>query len=434
MINKIKHILPSDIALIDVFIVFCYIFSFYIVGPVTSSLVVVFPFVFYCIYYKKWSKYMCIELKNPFVVRVFLFLCFLIGVGAIYSCLHLTMELEYIKVMFGQIIQFICGVFIIVYLKYQKHYDAMKMEKIIIWAFLVQSVIQLVAMSIPSFAQFILHFSRAHDLQDAYGGGVRGLALSSGVGWSLALAYGLVYIVFVKRYMLRGVNIENIIMGMLLFMGTFFAGRTGFVGAGLGGIYFLISNQQSSTAKLRLIIKILFGIVLFCLGFYFLFPTMTEHLIENVFPFAFEPFYRLYYNDSFSTSSTDKLGEMWESIPTIKEILLGTGYFTDPFTGAYYKHTDVGILRNLFYWGIGGYGLLIIYQLMLIGPIKYVNNQDVSRFNIFFYKCLIIVYLFFLECKAMTVGFNKMTFSIIFFIAYFYYEDAHSHSKKYIAG
>ena len=47
-------------------------------------------------------------------------------------------------------------------------------------------------MSIPSFAHFILYFSRAHDLQDAYGGGVRGLALSSGVGWSLGLAYGLI--------------------------------------------------------------------------------------------------------------------------------------------------------------------------------------------------------------------------------------------------
>ena len=83
-------------------------------------------------------------------------------------------------------------------------------------------------MSIPSFAHFILYFSRALDLQDAYGGGGRGLALSSGVGWSLGLAYGLIYIVFVKRYLLSGVNMKSTFIGILLLMGTIFAGRTGF--------------------------------------------------------------------------------------------------------------------------------------------------------------------------------------------------------------
>lgn len=154
-----------------------------------------------------------------------------------YSCLHLTMELEYIKVLIAQMFHFICGIFIIIYLKYQKQYTTLKIEQTIIWAFLVQSIIQLIAMSIPSFAHFILYFSRAHDLQDAYGGGVRGLALSSGVGWSLGLAYGLIYIVFVKRYLLSGVNMKSTLIGILLLMGTIFAGRTGFVGACLGGIF-----------------------------------------------------------------------------------------------------------------------------------------------------------------------------------------------------
>ena len=99
--------------------------------------------------------------------------------------------------------------------------------------------------------------------------------------------------------------------------------------------------------------------------------------------------------------------------------------------GAYYKHIDIGILRNLFYWGIGGYILLIIYQLILIAPIKYNKIQRVSHFNMFFYKLLIIVYLFLLECKAVTIGLNKMTFSVIFLIAYFYFDEIHS--KKYIA-
>ena len=321
---------------------------------------------------------------------------------------------------------FICGIFIVIYLKYQKQYTVLKIEQTIIWAFLVQSIIQLIAMSVPSFAHFILYFSRAHDLQDAYGGGVRGLALSSGVGWSLGLAYGLIYIVFVKRYLLRGVNMRSTLMGILLLMGTIFAGRTGFVGACLGGIFFMISNQQSYRTKLMFILKILLGVALFFLFLYFLFPSMTEHLVDNVFPFAFEPFYKMYYNDEFSTSSTDRLEEMWQVSTSIEEILYGSGSFIDTLTGAYYKHVDIGVLRNLFYWGIGGYMLLIIYQLILIAPIKYNKIQHVSHFNMFFYKLLIIVYLFLLECKAVTIGLNKMTFSVVFLISYFYFDEIHS--------
>lgn len=431
MVVKNMERLSTDIDFIDVFLVFCYIFSFYVIGPLTSSIIVAFPIIFYSLYYKKWSNCFCKELNNSFIIRIWLFQFLLIGVATFYSCLHLTMELEYIKVLIGQMLHFICGIFIVIHLKCQKNYNALKIEKAIIWAFLAQSIIQLIAMSVPSFAHSILYFSRANDLQEAYGGGVRGLALSSGVGWSLALAYGLIYIVFVKRYLLYGVNLKKIVMGMLLLIGTFFAGRTGFVGAGLGGVYFLISNQQSYVTKLSLIAKILFGIILFCTSFYLFFPAMTEHLVDNVFPFAFEPFYKMYYSDEFSTSSTDTLGEMWEVSTSIEEILFGSGFFTDPVTGLYYKFVDVGVLRNLFYWGIGGYTLIIIYQLMLISPIKYDKIQNVSRFNMFFYKFSIILYLFLLECKAMTIGFNKMTFSVIFLIAYFYFED--THFRKYIA-
>ena len=36
------------------------------------------------------------------------------------------MELEYIKVLIAQMFHFICGIFIIIYLKYQKQYTTLK--------------------------------------------------------------------------------------------------------------------------------------------------------------------------------------------------------------------------------------------------------------------------------------------------------------------
>lgn len=176
---EINNNISSTIPLVDIVLVFCYVFSFYVIGPLTSSVIIALPLMFCCLYKKKWGYCLLLELKNSFIVRIFISQWLLIGIAVFYSCLHLTMELEYIKVLIAQMFHFICGIFIIIYLKYQKQYTTLKIEQTIIWAFLVQSIIQLIAMSIPSFAHFILYFSRAHDLQDAYGGGVRGLALSS---------------------------------------------------------------------------------------------------------------------------------------------------------------------------------------------------------------------------------------------------------------
>ncbi|KAA6334519.1 hypothetical protein EZS27_017171 [termite gut metagenome] len=410
--------------LIGLLFIFCYIFSFYIVGPITSSLIIALSIIICCGISSIYKGWLSREIENPFTIKIFFFQFLLIFVGLFYSIIHLSFDYSYIKVLFTQQIHFIAGIFIVIYLKNRLHVSSIDVEKHIVYAFLIQSIIQLVASVSPSFASVLLLFSRANELQEAYGGGVRGLALSSGTGWSLGLSYGLVYIIFVKRFLLYKIGILEIIIGILLLAGTFFAGRTGFVGAAIGGLFFILNNRKSFILKLFLIIKSIFFIVIFCIFFYLLFPILTNHLIEHVFPFAFEPFYKLAYNDSFSTGSTDTLLRMWSVPISFIEIFCGTGYFTDPITDTYFMRVDVGVLRNLFYWGIGGYLLVIIYQIVLIQPIRYIKEKaSTSKYNMILYQCAIILYLFLLELKAMTIGFNKMTFSIVFLLSYFYFED-----------
>lgn len=405
-------------------IVFFYIFSFYIVGPLTSSIFIAVPFIVCCLISSIYRNWLFDELKNPFILQILLFQLLLIGLGLWYSTVHLTFDFSYIKTIFGQMIHFICGIFIILYLKNKNRIDSSDIEKYIIYAFLIQSLIQLIAITSPTIAAFILYFNRAEALQAAYGGGVRGLALSSGVGWSLALTYGLVYIIYTKRYLLNRIRIKEILGGIILLSGTFFAGRTGFVGACLGSLFFLLNNQKKILYKFFFVLEIFFSLILFCCLFYLLFPGLTNHLVEKVFPFALEPFYKLYYNDRFSTGSTDVLSEMWQVPVSLSEFLFGTGYFMDPVSGAYYKAVDVGVLRNLFYWGILGYTILVIYQLVMIRPIRYVEKvSTTSHRNMILYKNFIILYLVLLEFKAMTIGFNKMTFSVIFLLSFFYLED-----------
>ena len=84
-----------------------------------------------------------------------------------------------------------------------------------------------------------------------------------------------------------------------------------------------------------------------------------------------------------------------------------------------YIYQDTGFAKNLLILGI-----VCALASFLLSVFFRINNITIV-------VQVIIVYLFLLECKAVTIGLNKMTFSVIFLIAYFYFDEIHS--KKYIA-
>ena len=103
---EINNNISSTIPLVDIVLVFCYVFSFYVIGPLTSSVIIALPLMFCCLYKKKWGYCLLLELKNSFIVRIFISQWLLIGIAVFYSCLHLTMELEYIKVLIAQMFHY----------------------------------------------------------------------------------------------------------------------------------------------------------------------------------------------------------------------------------------------------------------------------------------------------------------------------------------
>lgn len=413
-----KHISQSIICkdLYCTLIVFCYVFSFYVIGFITSSILIAIP----CIYICLRDKLFHIDTYTKCVVYFILFTIFL---GLLYSCIiHITFDYSYVKVMFAQLIHIIMGLFVVKFLHNHYRLTSLDIEKYIVYAFFVQSLIEIIASMTPSLAAALLPFNRAYNFAENEAGR-RGLALASGTGWSLGLSFGLLYIIFVKRYLLESISVSKIFVGVILLAGTMFAGRTGFVGAAFGILLYFFNANKGVAYKIALVLKILFVIALACFIFYILFPALVNHLVERVFPFAFEPFYKLYYNNEFSTGSTDVLQEMWEVSISPIEILIGTGYFTDPLTGSYYMHIDIGILRNLFYWGILGYATMIVYQLYLLSPVRTHRENNKIRWNTEAYRWCMICFLFIMEFKAMTIGFNKMALSMVFLLGYFYYHE-----------
>lgn len=109
--------------------VFCYVFSFYIIGPITSSVIIAVPFLYLYLHDKAYFH------QDVYSVRTLSFLTLIIFAGLAYSALHVTFDYSYVKTMFGQMIHLLMGVVIVTDLRKRYHVTALDIEKYIVWAF-----------------------------------------------------------------------------------------------------------------------------------------------------------------------------------------------------------------------------------------------------------------------------------------------------------
>ena len=150
--------------------------------------------------------------------------------------------------------------------------------------------------------------------------------------------------------------------------------RTTIVGTALGLAYLLINispfkkNLSSSVLKtwIWLIMEIL-AIVILVVSLY-----NSDDKFRRRTRFAFEGFFSLVEEGHWRTGSNDVLESMYVFPDNPETWLIGDGYFVIPgsdpnymgeSTEGYYKGTDVGYLRFIFFFGLIG---LVIYSLYII--------------------------------------------------------------------
>jgi hypothetical protein len=264
------------------------------------------------------------------------------------------------------------------------------------------------------FSDIIVLFNHDDKLHSGYDG-IRGLGLSGGTGSGLGWAYGLAIILYTKVYLIetKKITINIVATGLLLFLGIFFSARTGFLGCILSSICFVFSP----IGKLEKIKKM--GVFIFMLSLvigivYLIFYNWISIIIEKVLPYVFEFFYNKAKTGRLETSSTNTLLEMWKTAQFINEenFLLGDGRFTEPVTGRYYHRTDVGYLRNMFYWGFIGTIINYFCQIYIFKGIL-LSNKNAGDKRFVFY---LLLFEFIVELKANTVSFSHITMT--FFIYY----------------
>lgn len=162
----------------------------------------------------------------------------------------------------------------------------------------------------------------------------------------------------------------------ITFIGNMIA-RTTMIGIALGLVYWCITLFFSnSTVPKKDYTYFKIGGWL-CVFLFFSLPVIidlynTDPIFYKHIRFAFEGFFSLVEKGKWEVSSNEILKDMYVLPDNLKTWIMGDGYFSSPRTdpyfigeivGGYYKGTDVGWLRFIFYFGIIG---LSLFSLFLI--------------------------------------------------------------------
>ena len=395
------------------FLLFCYIFSFYILVFPASMLIAAPLFLCVCVN-KTWLFSFLRIWGTNFIRRAFIFQIFLIGFSGIFPVIYRTADFSFMKLMITQMVHFVCAIFFFTYIDV-KNIGFDKVVKSFILIFVIQTFIELIATSFPSsigkFVRLFNHF----DPESVIGLGdrVRGYALSAATTYHLSLVYGVAFILYIKTLVeSKKIRFRQLITGLLIVVGVFFAGRTGFVGIGIGCIYFLISLKVKTRNKFSAIIKLLVSMVIIISLTLTVAPKkFKDMVVDYLIPYAFEFVYQKLDSGKTQTASTNELKEMWHRDFDERELIFGSGKYTTD-EGRYYMHVDPGILRHLLYGGILFYLLLVFYQMLITFPLK--KRADYYIF------ILIFIYFLFMDFKGVTVGMNKFAFSSTLLLGFSY--------------
>ena len=136
------------------------------------------------------------------------------------------------------------------------------------------------------------------------------------------------------------------------------------------------------------------------------------------YEWAMEPFITYASDGSLGTVSSNYMISMMYFMPKMKTFFFGDGYFTDPYTGAYYMRTDVGFIRPILFYGVFAQALgYLIPIVLLIGASRLIKH---TKSNYFLSVCCFLMFfqMVFFEFKG-TVLVLTVAFALgIFLSAY----------------
>ena len=227
--------------------------------------------------------------------------------------------------------------------------------------------------------------------------------------FELPAAYGVACIIFFRLQLMSDQNYlrdwKAFTVMFLILLGIGLSGRTGFVGFGLGLLFYLVFSWREISQIGRNLAKIAGGFLCLLAVFYIvLTPVQRDSISNKLLPFAFEAYYTWRDTGEFRTNSTDALEEIHYYPLSSKTILWGDGGTSDDFTK--YVHTDAGYMNHIIFGGIFYLLILIWYQWLYFRQPTRMAKLENSREGDIDYFCFLFLFahMFILQYKGNSIG------------------------------
>ena len=357
-------------------------------------------------------------IRRGYVGRIFIWTICLVIIGAIFTIINGAFEFSRTVALISLLIGLISV--IIIFPSLNKENDttiisSQYMEKLIVYVFIIQSIISILSFVSPSVKEMISHFQFKEDadLADESYSGFRGLALSGRLYFEFAASCGLVVIYQFKRILeSKTIGFKELLLLLLLVICGFFAGRTSLVGFGVG-FGLLLVMKRSVNFKISFILKFLFLLCLSFISLIIVLPSqISDFIFEHLLPWVFDVFIKLHETGSTEDSvSFNGLNQMYENVViTAQEWLVGSGIYTEP-SGRYYGHVDAGYLRQILYWGIVGSIISFLYTINLfVKPWKLNRSKKGERL----FLLTILIYTLIVQYKGDLLSISRFYYVILF--------------------
>lgn len=350
--------------------------------------------------------------SNKDNVCLFTLLLSLFPVTGLFALLHQTNDFTLLKALLLQLILITSAMMVFPILTFNKSNQHLSIIKLLITLFILQSIIEMLAFSFPSVAELVKFFQK-EEVGVRGGVGLRALALTGNPYFDLASGFGFIFIVLIRYIDVsgdKGFKFKYIIILLVFIIGSLFAGRSAFIGLGFAmGYYFLLWGKTLKTKILGFLKLVVLSIIIGILVFVFLPANIKDLVVNRLLPFAFEFAYNYYYFGEATTASTMELQQMYFPI-SIKTFFIGDGRYAGINTD-YYMGTDAGYMRNVLFFGIGGFFLILLYQLsffkkplqLIISGIKIRGLR--SDYNSLLFFVLILLLMLLLHYKGEVLAY-----------------------------
>ncbi len=395
--------------IIEFFVVFCYLFCFSLRGGhgVDSSMVVAAYLIIYGVFNPGYSARVLKFIFSTYSRRIYaLYVVINIWIIFIISATN-SFDFSYMLTFLHMLFLIIVGMLVFLYFSYRG--TANRIVWLMVAAFALQSVIEWCAFLIPSFKE-IINFTKSEETiakGQSYAG-VRANCLAGSDFFGLSAAFSVMYIIFLshKNTWFATNRALKFLLFVFLLSGTFFAGRTGYVGLIVVFLFAMFNKREvfskrKTSNKERLLWAIIIG-SFFTIISTIIFLYNTNEDIHNLLNFTFQNIFTLLEEGSMKTSSMESLDNMYFTIEPLT-FLFGAGQYVTK-DGGYYMSTDVGYMRVILYMGVIGLMMLLSMQCIIM---QLRNGTEIKL------KKYLFLLLLILHAKGEVIVWNQIVLDTV---------------------